>query len=281
MTATTGQHLLADAIATLRSAGVPDPARDARRLLAHALDVPPGRLTLVLPDPVDAARISRFDALIAGRAARRPVSHLTGTRQFYGRAFRVTPDVLDPRPETERLVELALERPWQTVLDLGTGSGCILLSLLAGRPGATGMGSDFSEAALEVARTNAAELGLSDRADFRQSDWLEGVTGHFDLVVSNPPYIRAAAMEDLAPEVRLHEPHLALTPGGDGLAAYRSIAAGLAGVLRPGGYLLLEIGWDQAAEVCALLTAAGVESVSVFKDLDGRDRVVEGRMPTV
>ncbi|MBW6505602.1 MAG: peptide chain release factor N(5)-glutamine methyltransferase [Rhodobacteraceae bacterium] len=265
------------AIPRLGAAGVPDPARDARRLLAHALRISPDRLTLELSRLLSAAEALAFEAAIAARAARQPVSQITGTRAFWGREFRVTRATLDPRPETETLVAEALAAPFGRLLDLGTGTGCILLSCLAERPGATGIGIDASSGALAVARENAARLGLADRAELRLGDWFADVSERFDLIVSNPPYIAEAEMAALAPEVRDWEPALALCPGGDGLGAYRSIAAGAFAHLTPGGRLLLEIGPTQAAAVVALLADAGLPGARVLPDLDGRDRVVSAR----
>ena len=274
---TTLGQALAPAIAALRAAEVPDAPGDARILLAHAAGIAPDRLTLHLPDGATAEVLARFDGLIARRVAREPVSHLTGARLFWGRRFRVSRDVLDPRPETETLVAEALAQPFARVLDLGTGSGAILLSLLAERPGARGLGTDLSPEALAVARQNAADHDLSGRAEFAQGRWFAPVTGLFDLIVSNPPYIAQAEMADLLPEVRLYEPHLALTPGGDGLDAYRAIAAGLAPHLALGGRVMVEIGWQQGAAVRSLLQDAGLTDLRVIRDLDGRDRVVSGR----
>jgi release factor glutamine methyltransferase len=273
----TGDGALGLAIPRLTAAGVENPARDARLLLAFALGLPPDRLTLALNAPLPPGAAARFEAAVTARAARQPVSQIIGCRLFWGRWFRVTPDVLDPRPETETLVEAALREPFQRVLDLGTGSGAILLSLLADRPQATGLGTDLSTAALAVAQANAAALGLADRAHFRQADWLDGVTGRFDLVVANPPYIAEAEMAALAPEVREWEPHLALTPGGDGLEACRAILRGVGAVLAPQGRLLLEIGAGQGVAVAALCRAAGLAGVDVLPDLAGRDRVVSAR----
>jgi release factor glutamine methyltransferase len=262
------------AVARLLAAGVPDAPRDARRLLAHALSLPPDRLGLHPDRGLSAAEVAAFDTALAARAARQPVSQITGSRAFWGHGFRVSRDTLDPRPETEVLVAEALREPFARVLDLGTGTGCILLSLLAERPDATGLGTDISAAALDVARDNAARLGLGARAEFAAADWFDGIPGSFDLIVSNPPYIAADEMPGLAPEVRDWEPALALSPGGDGLAAYRAIAAGARAHLRAGGRLLLEIGPTQGAAVTALLAGAGLADLRVLPDLDGRDRVV-------
>jgi release factor glutamine methyltransferase len=262
----------------LAAAGIPDPMRDARLLLAHARGLGADRLTLHMADAPDPAAATRFDSLITARAARAPLSHLTGQRLFWGRSFQVSPAVLDPRPETETLVALALSAPFARVLDLGTGSGCILLSLLADRPAASGVGADLSPGALQVASGNAARLGLSGRAAFVQSDWCAGVTGTYDLIVSNPPYIAAAEMPALSPEVRDHEPHLALTDGADGLTAYRALAAQTPAHLAPGGRLLLEIGPTQGAAVAQILAQAGFRAITCHSDMDGRDRVIAARL---
>lgn len=270
----TGAEALRRGTSALRTAGIPDPARDARRLLAHALDIAAGRLTLVLPDGLDARQLERFEAAIAARQRRQPVAQIVGRRAFHGRDFIVTPDVLDPRPETETLVERALAAPARHILDLGTGSGCILLTLLAEWPGATGIGTDISAAALAVARRNAGALGLADRATFRQGDWAAGLTGAFDLIVSNPPYISADALGGLDPDVRDFEPVTALSPGGDGLGAYRRLLPQASRLLAPRGRLLVEIGPDQGEAVRAIGHAAGLPAPRVLRDLDGRDRVV-------
>ncbi|ARE39657.1 Protein-N(5)-glutamine methyltransferase PrmC [Rhodovulum sp. P5] len=271
----TGAEALSHAVARLRQAGIPDAPRDARRLLAHVLNIDPGRLTLILPDPVADAVLPVLDIALDRRVAREPVSHITGRRAFYGRDFIVTPDVLDPRPETETLIAAALACPFSRVLDLGTGSGCILLTLLAERSDAAGLGTDLSAAALDVARANAGALGVM-RAEFTQSDWFADVSGVYDLIVSNPPYIAECEMATLAPELS-HEPQGALTDGADGLSAYRAIALGVQGHLAEGGRLLVEIGASQAADVRRIFAEVGLETVAIHPDLDGRDRVVEAR----
>jgi release factor glutamine methyltransferase len=259
----------------LAAAGVDAPARDARLLVARAAGVPPDRLTLHDGDALTDAAAATLQTLLAAREARQPMAQILGERLFWGRVFSVTPDTLDPRPETEVLVATALAEPFDRVLDLGTGTGAILLSLLAEMPQAAGTGTDISPAALAVARGNADRLGIA--CDLVLSDWFADVTGRYDLIVSNPPYIAAAEMEALAPEVRGWEPLLALTPGGDGLAAYRAIAAGVGAHLVPGGRLMVEIGPTQAGEVAALFRAAGLTDIRVIPDMDGRDRVVVAR----
>ncbi len=274
----TGTEALRAAIPRLQTAGVQDAPRDARLLLAHAMAIAPDRLTLHLSDPLAPEAAARFEAALAERISRRPVSQIIGQRLFWGRSFRVTSDTLDPRPETETLVAAALEEPFARVLDLGTGTGAILLSLLADQPQATGLAVDLSPAALQVARQNAGTLGLADRAEFRLSDWFTGIEGRFDLIVSNPPYIAAAEMAELSPEVRDWEPRLALTPGGDGLDAYRAISAGAPAHLEPGGRLMVEIGPTQGEAVADFFRRAGLADVQILLDLDGRPRVVAGRL---
>ncbi|QDY68703.1 peptide chain release factor N(5)-glutamine methyltransferase [Qingshengfaniella alkalisoli] len=270
----TGNQLLVAAIQRLKAAGIPDPSRDARVLLAHALKQPRERLVLFLAEPMTDEQADRFHGYIEARLGRRPVSHILGYREFFGHRFEVGPQVLDPRPETEILVEAALERPFGNVLDLGLGSGCILLTLLNERTSTSGVGVDVSNEALSIARRNADALGVGHRADLRQSDWWQNVEGRFDLIVSNPPYISDSEMADLEPELVQWEPREALTPGGDGLDAYRKIIGGAAAHAMPGARLLLEIGASQGQAVSALARAAGLENLRIIPDLDGRDRVV-------
>ncbi|MBN8632774.1 MAG: peptide chain release factor N(5)-glutamine methyltransferase [Rhodobacterales bacterium] len=273
------QDALRLAVPRLMAAGVEDAARDARVLLAHALGIAADRLTLHLPDEMTEPQAKSYEEVLVAREARQPVAQITGRRLFWGQSFRVTRDTLDPRPDTEALVAEALTQPFLKLLDLGTGTGCILLSCLKGMPMARGLGVDISEAALAVAADNSRDLGLEGRARFLRSDWFAGVTGAFDLIVANPPYIAEAEMPGLAPEVRDWEPHLALTPGGDGLEPYRIIARGAGARLMPGGRLLVEIGPTQGPAVAALFRAAGLETIRVLPDMDGRDRVVAATKP--
>ncbi|MCX8953206.1 peptide chain release factor N(5)-glutamine methyltransferase [Ruegeria sp. NA] len=275
----TAAQAMVAATARLRAAGVDDPARDARLLLAHAARIEASRVTLIAPEELQPEIAERYDQLISLRAIRVPVSHLLGEREFYGRRFRVSRDVLDPRPETETLIEAALSEPFDHVLDLGLGSGCILITLLAERSSATGVGVDLSEAACLQASANAVQHQVETRIEILRSNWFEDIEDKFDLIVSNPPYISVSEMEELSPEVREHEPRMALTDEGDGLGAYRRIAAATPDFLLPGGRILVEIGPTQAAKVSALFDAAGLVDVRVIPDLDGRDRVVGARMP--
>ena len=277
MTSQTANDALRAAIQHLAAAGIETPARDARLLLAHAMTLPPDRLTLHLADPLTPTTTTHFAQFITARLSRQPVAQIIGHRLFWGRKFRVTSDVLDPRPETENLIAEALKSPAKTILDLGTGTGAILLTLLAEWPDATGTGTDISAAALAIAQTNSQTLNLTNRTTLTQSNWFATVTHRYDLITTNPPYIAADEMPHLSPDVLNHEPHIALTPGGDGLGAYRSIAKGAAAHLNPNGRLIVEIGPTQGPAVRALFDAAGLRNPTITKDLDGRDRVVSAQ----
>lgn len=279
---TTGTELLVAAMLRLKSVGIENPSGDARILLAFALGVDRSRLTLILPDEVLPEQAEAYGRAIEARAARQPVAQIIGYRAFYGRDFIVTGDVLDPRPDTELLIEAALAAPFDHVLDLGTGSGCILLTLLKETEGTWGVGTDLSQEALDVARTNRARLELDGPAVLRHGSWYDALDqddglNRFDLIVSNPPYISQDEMAQLDPDVVNWEPHMALSPGGDGLDAYREITAHALAHLSERGRLVAEIGKDQGAAVSALFLAAGLNGVEVLKDLNGHDRVVVGR----
>ncbi len=272
----TAQAMLVTGVRQLKAAGIEGAAQDARVLLAHALGVARDRLTLVLPDDMTPEQERVFSHAITARCARRPVAQIIGNRLFFGRSFVVTGDVLDPRPETEELVAEALTQNFSSVLDLGTGSGCILLTLLAERAETTGVGADLSEAALCVARQNRAALKLETRAEFITGSWFDPVRGTYDLIVSNPPYIAEDEMASLSEDVLRWEPHLALTPGGDGLDPYRILADKAPVHLNPNGRLIVEIGPSQGSDVSKMFLAAGLGDVRIGQDLDGRDRIVIG-----
>ncbi|MGH6826457.1 peptide chain release factor N(5)-glutamine methyltransferase [Methyloceanibacter sp.] len=267
-----------------REAGIETPELDARLLLCHAAGLSHEAYVAGPNDTLTPDAAARLGAYVARRLAGEPVSRIIGFREFYGRPFRIDASTLDPRPDTETLIEAALglvdrEAPLD-ILDLGTGSGCILITLLAELPQATGVGLDLSLPALALAWANARALGVGTRACFIASDWLEAVEGAFDLVVANPPYLTSADMAGLAPEVRDHDPRSALDGGPDGLSAYRRILPGLHKALRPGGFALFEIGPDQADAVLPLLGGAGLvveEGQHLWHDLAGRPRVAGAR----
>ncbi len=274
---TIGEHLQ-DGTARLEKAGVPTPGADTAILLAHTLQIDRAALVGRASQQLDTLQLATFLNAMDQRALRVPVSQILGTRAFWKHDFQVTNSVLDPRPDTETLVEAALTTQFDTVLDLGTGSGCILLSLLAERVTARGLGVDCSRKALEVAKKNREALGLTERATLQHGDWFSTVEGKFDLIVSNPPYITDDAFDALDPEVKDHEPRIALTPGGDGLSAYRIIASDAARHMTSGGRLLVEIGFDQGPAVSSLFDAAGFSQIRILPDLNGKDRVVAAKI---
>ena len=235
-------------------------------------------------EPAPAAVAQRLRELTARRVLREPMAYILGEREFWGLPFKVSPAVLVPRPDSETLIEAALalmpdrQRSWR-ILDLGLGSGCLLLTLLREYPNASGVGLEISDEALAVAQANAEALGVAARArlisgDWRQADWQRRMGGPFDLLVSNPPYIEAAAIEGLMPEVARFEPKLALDGGPDGLVAYRTIATAAPHLVVPGGRLLVEAGEGQAAEISRIFASAGLAIEVPWKDLAGIDRVV-------
>lgn len=265
----------------LEAAGVDSPVIDARLLLEAGAGV--GRVDIVTDPrrPMSADQVAAVEALLRRREAREPIGHILGRKGFWTMDFAVNADVLSPRPETELLVEVAMEtlpKGWPArVLDLGVGSGAILLSVLAERPHSTGVGVDASEAALAVARANAARHGLSDRATLQLGDWAEGIEGPFDLILSNPPYIPSGDIAGLEPEVAKWEPRLALDGGPDGLEPYRRIMAELPRLLAPGAAFAFEVGRGQAEAVQALAEAQGLTTTTPRMDLAGIPRVVAGR----
>lgn len=278
---TTLVSLWSDIRKRLEAAGVDSPVLDARMLIEKGANV---RRLDIVTDPrreMSQAQVEAVEALALRRLGREPISHIIGRKGFWTLELAVTPDVLTPRPDTELLVEAALEylapdKPAR-VLDLGVGSGAILLAVLNERPLAQGVGVDVSDAALNVARANGAALGLSQRIDWRAGDWGAGLDGPFDLIVSNPPYIASAEIETLAPEVAKFEPRLALDGGIDGLDAYRALLPQIRVLLAPGGRFALEVGKGQAQAVWALADAAGLQPLDVRADLGGVERVVTGR----
>jgi release factor glutamine methyltransferase len=278
----TAAGLLSEAAATLAAAGVAAPEWDAERLLRHVLEWDRATLVASPAAEVPGEQAARFRAFVARRAAREPLQYLLGSQAFWKHEFLVTPDVLIPRPETELLVEVCLdlvrdtERP--LMVDVGTGSGCIALSLAFERTDAVVHATDFSEPALDVARENARRLGLEGRVTFHHGQLLEPLGGlEVQLVASNPPYVDRADRVALAPEVRDHEPEAALFPPGDALAVYRRLVPASAALLPVGGALAVEVSPFLVDDVVRLFGEAGFPEPAVRPDLAGLSRVVFGR----
>lgn len=278
---------LAGAARRLAAAGVADASREAGWLLAYAVGTSVGTLRALGDRELPPEAQANFDRLVARRAAREPIQYILGTQEFCGLTFRVTPDVLIPRFDTEVLVERAVahlkaqaagtEGGALTVADIGTGSGAIAVAVAHLLPSAAVVAVDISPAALEVARENARTHGVAERIDFRQGDLLEPLgDARFDAILSNPPYIPSDEWRTLMPEVRQWEPKAALTPGDDGLLFYRRLAAEAPARLKAGGFLAVEVGIGQAPAVAALFAAAGL-STMVYQDTGGVERVVLGQ----
>ncbi|SRR5579883_2534214 len=270
---------LESAAQRLDAAGIETARLDAEVLMAAACGVSRSEVITGLRLPAPEA-LERFRRFISRRELREPLPYIVGYREFYSLNLIVSPAVLIPRPETEAIVDAALavlaKNPKAHVLDLGTGSGCIALAIAANTPRARIMATDVSAAALEVARLNAERLGLSDRVDFQCGDLFDAVNrARFDLIVSNPPYVKETAV--LAPEISRFEPQVALYAGADGLEFYRRIAATVPDHLEPGGNLIVEVGAGQAGPVAEMLRKSGAVEISIERDLAGISRVVRGR----
>lgn len=271
MNETTVDRALRHGAATLRDAGIDSPAREARLLLSHALAQPAEAL---LRTPSACIDPSRFEALLVRRAAHEPMALILGRQGFWSMEFLVSPATLIPRPDSEAIVEAALALPPpRQVLDLGTGTGCLLLSVLHERPDAFGVGVDLAPGAARLARTNAENLGLGSRAAFLCGDWAASLNGRFDLVVSNPPYIEASTIQTLMPEVWRYEPRRALDGGADGLDAYREILLALPALLATDGGAVLELGIGQGPDVAALARSVGF-TTRFHPDLAGIERAI-------
>lgn len=267
-------------VAAFREAQIETADLDARLLLQAAMGCDATALARAPEAPISEAQAEILNDYIAQRLRHKPVSRIMGQREFYGRDFKINERVLDPRPDSETLIDEVLSLTDDTpirLLDLGTGSGCLLISLLAEREDWTGLGADVSPQALDVARANADALGVAARAEFVESDWFKNIARRFDVIISNPPYLGPGEMEWLARDVMDYDPHLALYGGSDGLDPYRLITAQSADYLADDGFLVFEIGALQGRAVSALMVEAGFAQVKITQDLAGRDRVVSGR----
>jgi release factor glutamine methyltransferase len=267
------------AVSALTKAGIDEPRRRARALLAAALDFSVAEIFAHPERLLNPEQQARVSAMLARMRAREPLSRIIGRREFWGLEFLLSADTLDPRPESETIVDSMLARLPERdrayrFLDLGTGTGALLLALLSEYPAASGVGVDIAPGAARTARDNAERLGTSTRAHFVAGSWAAALTGRFDAVIANPPYIEQAAIADLPPEVRQYDPIRALDGGADGLAAYRAIAAELRRLLPPGGLFAAEIGLGQASAVAAILTRHSLRVDGIASDLAGIERCV-------
>lgn len=261
----------------LADAGIEEPLREARLFAQHALAVDRWRLTADRDKPMAQAARAAFERAVARRAAGEPAARILGAKEFWSLDFALSPDTLVPRPDSEAIVEAALAHmpdrdAAYRIVDLGTGTGCLLLALVSERPAAWGLGLDRAPGAVVQARANALALGLADRTVWAVGDWGAALAGPFDLIVCNPPYIAAAEWAGLPMEVRAHDPRLALDGGRDGLDAYRALLADMPRLLTPSGHAVIEIGYRQAPAVSDLATRAGLATVDQLNDLAGRPR---------
>ncbi len=273
----TAAALLQAARKALIEADIEGSSLDARVLLQSASSLSHEELVAHPDAQIEVEAVSKFQNFIERRLLHEPVSRILGWREFYGRNFLVTPAVLDPRPDTETLVDLILQRTrlqHKMVLDLGAGSGAIVITLLAELARLTGTAVDLSQEALDVVDHNATVLGVAHRLQLHNGFWFQGLTGTFDLIVSNPPYIVHSQIEGLGAEVKHFDPHLALDGGDDGLTAYRHLAKGAPEFLAKGGVLAVEIGAGQSQDVADIFTATGFTLIEKRKDLSGHDRAL-------
>jgi release factor glutamine methyltransferase len=274
--------LVVEAAAALSAAGFPEPRRQARRLVASALAISQADLLGKAERALDDGQVNCIRAILCRSLAREPLSRILGQREFWGLEFALSADTLDPRPETETVVEAVLGRNFDRratlrFLDLGTGTGCLLLALLSEFPLASGVGIDIAEGAVRTAKTNAEKLGFADRAGFVTGDWGTAVSGRFDAIVANPPYIESGALALLPQEVASHDPPRALDGGPDGLSEFRAIAEQLPELLVPGGIFATEVGAGQAGAVAVILAANFLVLDGIEKDLAGIARCVIAR----
>ena len=271
------QELLIASQAKLRECGISDPIRDARLLLADCLELRTQNLNLLNDSYISEIKISKFRRMVKERCKRKPVSKILGYRSFWGRDFEINENVLDPRGDTETLIELILDCKFENMLELGTGSGAIAITVLAERPEVTCVATDISEYALKTASTNSKRHGVESRLKLLHSNWFEKILGSFDVIVSNPPYISSEEYAQLSAEVVKYDPKISLTLGGDGLEAYREILSQALEKLSKNGHIFLEIGYTQANAVGHLFREAGFQQIKVHKDLGSRDRVISAK----
>ena len=271
------KKVLANTANKLSESGIEGAARDARILTAYALQIPISELSLKINEQVSGEMTSKLEKLILRRTHREPISKILGRREFWGRTFSINENVLDPRGDTETLIEFVIEKPVKSVLELGTGSGAIAITLACEWKEVHVTAIDISEEALSMAKSNAEKFNVQNKIDFFKSDWFEAVKGSFDLIISNPPYIGLIEKDEISTEVIKYDPEIALFAGRDGLDAYKKIIPNLAKFLNPDGFVVLEIGAYQSNQVKNMMNAIGFIDTKIIKDLSGKDRLVASK----
>ena len=272
------KEVLANTANKLSESGIEGAARDARILTAYALQIPISELSLKINEQVSGKITSKLEKLILRRIHREPISKILGRREFWGRTFSINENVLDPRGDTETLIEFVIEKPVKSVLELGTGSGAIAITLACEWKEVHVTAIDISKEALSLAKSNAEKFNVQNKVDFLKSDWLEAVKGPFDLIISNPPYIGLIEKDEISTEVIKYDPDIALFAGLDGLDAYKKIIPNLAKFLNPDGFAVLEIGEYQSNQVKNMMNAVGFIDAKIVKDLSGKDRLVAAKL---
>ncbi len=272
------REVLADAANKLSRSGIDGAARDARVLTAFAIGIPISELSLKLNELMSDQIISKLEKLILRRIDREPISKILGRREFWGRSFSINENVLDPRPDTETLIDFVIEKPVKSVLELGTGSGAIAITLACEWKEVHVTAIDISEDALSLARSNAEKYNVQNKVHFLKSDWFETVRGSFDLIISNPPYIGLIEQDKISAEVLKFDPKVALFAGHDGLDAYRKIIPKLIKFLNPHGLVVLETGASQSNQVKYMMNAVGFIDAKIVEDLSGKDRLVTAKL---
>ena len=272
------QRVLADTVFKLSHSGIESAARDARVLTAYALEVPISDLSLKINDKVSANILSKLEKLILRRINREPISKILGRREFWGRTFCINKNVLDPRGDTETLIDYVIEKPVKKVLELGTGSGVIAVTLACAWKEVQVTAVDISEDALLLAQINAEKFNVENKIQFLKSDWFENVEGIFDMIISNPPYIGWVEQNKISPEVKKYDPEIALFAGYDGFDAYKKIIPSLSKFLNQDGLVVLEVGASQSSQVKDIMNSFGFFDVEILKDLSGKKRVVAAKL---
>jgi len=272
------KKVLADTAIKLSESGIEGASRDARILTAYTLQIPVSELSLKINEQVSGKITSKLEKLILRRINREPISKILGRREFWGRTFSINENVLDPRGDTETLIDFVIEKPVKSVLELGTGSGAIAITLACEWKEVHVTAVDISEDALLLAKLNAEKFNVQNKIHFLKSDWYDSVKGLFDLIISNPPYIGLAEQDELSAEVIKYDPEIALFAGRDGLDAYKKIIPNLPKFLKPDGFVALETGASQSNQVKKMMNAVGFIDAKIVKDLSGQDRLVAAKL---